>query len=843
MAIAHHLESFAQDVRFGVRTLLRSRALTLVTLVVLALGIGANTPIFSLVNPFFLRPLEYPQAERLVHLHHTDAQAGHDRVRFSMEQVRDLREQTNLLAGIGAYAYGMRNLTGDGGEPEQVSVGRLSANSMALLGVEPIVGRAFQEGDDEPGAAKVAILGYGLWQRRFGGRQSVVGETLSPSGDQGGETLSPSGDQEGETLRLNGETYDIIGVMDRGFRFPYPEVRMWTPQTMDLAATERSSQWLEVFARMKPGVTRQAALAELETVHQRLAQQHPDVDGLYGVRLVPIRESLLFAYKEIRMVMMLLMVAAGFVLLIVAANVANLTLAKAAARATEVAVRTSLGAGRSRLLRQFLTESTILAVGGGALGVALAHLGTRALASGLPEALFFVGEFGVDRTALVFTLTISLLSAVVFGLVPALKGTSFDLVSSLKDGGRAGGGGAGGDGARSGKLRSALVVSQISFAVFLLCGAAVMLGAAWSMKNVDLGFESDNVVTMNLVLPSAQYEGSAERLAFYDTLTQRLEGLAGVERAASINRLPLNFASEDVVYEIPGRDKSDPKQRLVATRIVASPGYFDALRVPLHQGRTLERGDTADTRRVALVNQVLAERYWRGGNAVGQTIRIEKGDGFETATVVGVVANVRFHAAWMSETIEPQIYLPPAQAGMSSANHLVLRTQGDPLSFVQAVRREIRGLDADLPISSVRAMEQVVVESLGPLDMGSQVLGGFSVAAMLLAMVGIYGVVAYTVSRRRHEIGIRMALGAGRASIVALVVRQGVVLTAVGVAVGLGLAFAATEAVTSAMSGIRADLLAFVAVAVVLGGVSLLASYLPARQVSRIDPMLALRQD
>ncbi len=812
------MSSWLQDLRFGARVLVKNPGITAVIVLVLALGIGANTTIFSVVNAFLLRPLPYEDPGRLVHLFTVDSQTDYDQVRLSLPQYLDWKQETDALSGLAVYDYGTRNLTGPGADPEQLIVARLSVDMLPLLGVEPRRGRGFVRGEDEPGADAVVLLSDGVWRRRYGGREDILGDTIV----------------------LDGVPHTVVGIMAPHFHFPYPEAKLWIPLPTDLEQYSRDIRQFLVVGRLAAGVSHDQAVAQLETIHQRLSQEYPDADGRYqDVNALPLRQALLFAFEEIRILMFLLSAAVGFVLLIVAANVANILLARAGARTAEVAIRTSLGAGRRRLVRQFLTESALLSLLGGTLGIALAYQGVRQIESGMPEALYRVGALEVDDAALAFTLGVSLASAFLFGMVPALRGTRVDLSLSLKDGGRSISGGQGGR-----RLQNLLVVSQISLAVILLGGAFSVIRSAAAMRDVDLGFNPENVLTMRLSLPSAKYDTGPQRAAFFDDLGRRLESLPGVEAAAAILPLPMSFSVYGIEFEIPGRELTSPDERLRANRIYATPHYFSALGIPLLRGRAFSDPDSAEAPPAIVVNQSFVDRYFPDGDVVGGTVRLRLSqDDIREATMIGVVADVRDSPQWQGGTVAPQIYLAWAQ-WPRSGGHVIVRTSGDPKALLAPVRDELRRADPDLPVSEEWTMHEVLDYSVAPLQVASSLLGGFSVVAMLLAAVGIYGVVAYTTSRRRHEFGIRLALGADRGAIVRLVLRQGGLLTVIGVAIGLVISYALDQVLASQIPGLGGSgLLSLLAVAAVLAAAALVASFLPARRASRLDPLTALRYE
>lgn len=812
------MSSWLSDLRFAARVLRKNLGTTLVITLVLAIGIGANTSIFSVVDAFLLRPLPYEEPERLLHLFLADPGSGHDQARLSLPQYLDWREQVDAFADLAVYDYSARNLTGRTAEPEQQIVGRLSANLLPLLGVAPRLGREFASGEDQPGAAGVVLLSDELWQRRFGGRDDILGTTLE----------------------IDGEAHTVVGVMAPHFHFPYPEVKLWVPLPLDTELHDRDDHRFLVIGRLAEATSPGQATAELATLHGRLSGEYPDQDGRYGVNAVPLKQALLFAYREVRLLMMVLMGAVAFVLLIVSANVANLLLAKAGARSSEVAIRTSLGADRGRLVRQFLTESTLLALLGGALGVVLAVYGVRLIDGALPEALFRVGALGVDATALPFTLAVSLATAVVFGLAPAWRGSSVELGQTLKEGGRGAE-----DGVRGRRLHGALVVAQLSLAVVLLSGAFLMIGTADGLKRFDLGFESDSALTLRLVLPGARYDTAERRATFFDDATRRIEALPGVAAAAAVSPLPMSFSTYGVELEVPGHEPARPETRPRGHHVTITPHYFDAMGIPLRRGRAFDERDAAGSAGAVILSEALAERLWPGEDAVGRGLRLlASGPEGRAVTVVGVAADVRDAPEWQGGAGVGQVYVPWAQ-NPRRGGHLVTRAAGGaPAALASPVREALRGIDPDLPVSEVWTMEDVLAYSVAPIETASRLLTGFAAVALLLATVGIYGVVAYATSRRRHELGIRLALGAERGAIVRLVLWQGAVLAASGVGLGLVAAFALGDLVASQMPGVVGlSPGALAAVALVLGGAALLASFVPARRASRMDPLRALRHE
>jgi putative ABC transport system permease protein len=807
-------DSLKQDITYAFRTLRRNPGFTAVAVITLALGIGANTAIFSIVNPFLFRPLPFEEPDRLVHLFHTDPVTGWDQMRFSYPQYLDYKEQHEVYEDLAAYNYTVRNITGSG-EPWSTTVGRVSANTLDLLGVRPALGRGFLPGEDQLGQPDIAILGHGIWQSRFGGDPSIVGQTIN----------------------LDGAPHEVVGVMPRNFNFPYGGVKMWTTLRVDPSRSQRHGGNYLVIGRLRPGAKMTGALAEMETIHQRLAADYPDDDGRFGVNIIPLRHALLFYYDVISAMLLLQMAAVGFALLIVTANVANLLLARGSARQREVAIRSAIGSSRRRLVRQFLTESGVLALLGGAVGLVLAFGVVRLIGPALPEDLYRVGDISVDRTALLFTLLVCAVTTLLFGLAPALQATRLSLSEALSEGGRGGG-----SGRRGRFLRGSLVVSQVSLALVLLIGATAMVQSAASLRNVDPGFDPAPVLTLQVVLPSSEYSDQDRRIGFHDEAIGRLEAVPGVEAAAAVCFLPLNHATSTMGIAVEGKEPPSADEPFFANDNYVTASYFDAMGIPLLRGRTFSRSDNADAPDVIVINRTMAERFWPGENPIGRRIQLDPNDPEARWTsVVGVVGDVK-HRGLQGETWN-QLYVPQSQSATRYV-HYVIRSSGDPAALTAAARDAIWSVNASQPISGGRTMSQVVAESTGPFQMAGGVLGTLALATLVLACVGIYGVVAYSVSRRVNEIGIRMALGAEKGDVLWLVVKQGATLTGIGVAIGLAISIGLTQVLASVMEGAAAaNVTMLIGASAILAAVALLASYLPARRAARIEPVQALRYE
>ncbi|UCC71370.1 MAG: ABC transporter permease [Gemmatimonadota bacterium] len=807
------LDSFKQDLGYALRTMRRNPGFAAVAVITLAFGIGANTAIFSLVNPYLFRPLPFREPGRLVHLFHVDRQIGFDQARFSLPQYADFKDGFAAFEDLGVYNYGRVSVAGRG-EPESLVVGRLSANALNLLGVEPMLGRGFLPDEDRPGADRIVILSHGVWQRRYAGDREIIGQTIT----------------------LDEAAHTVIGVMPPDFVFPYGGVKLWSALQVEPRSADRTDGNYLIVGRLKPGVPLQRARTEMETIHQRLSAEYPDVDGRFGVRAVPIRAGLLFYYDLIRGMLLFLMAAVGFVLLIVAANVGNIMLARATAREREVAIRSALGSGRWRLLRQFLTESATLAGFGAVLGVLLAIWVVGIIGPVMPEDLYRVGDAKVDGVALGFTVLLALAATIFFGLAPSLQASRVDVSASLKEGGRSTTGG------RGKRLRSALVVSQIATTLVLLVGAVLAIQAFLQMQRVDPGFDLDRVLSMSIAPSRSKYPDHERRVSYQQEVMRQLEALPGVEAAGGVTYLPLDFSWSVVGFEIEGREPASPDEELFANENFVTAGYFAAMGIAVLRGRTFNEGDTQGAPRVVAINQTMAERFWPAASPIGRRVMLDpEEEDADWATVVTVVSDVKHR--WLSDDVWPQVYTPQSQSSTRGLR-VVVRAAGDPAAIAAGARQAIWSVDPGVPISGVRTMGEVAAQSLGPIQMVSGLLFLFGLLALLLACIGIYGVVAYSVNRRLNEFGLRMALGAETSDVLVLVLRHGALLAGLGIAIGLAVSAALTRLMSSALAGVAAPGIALlIVIAIPLAVAALAASYLPARRAARVDPVTALRSE
>ena len=809
------METLWLDLRYGMRTLARNPGFAAVAILTLAVGIAANTSTFSLVNAFFLRPLPFDEPQSLVHIWQTDRQAGQNELRMSAPNFKDLREQQTVFDDVGGYLYSSYNMSTDE-EPVRILVGRLTANMIDILGVEPILGRGFLPEEDQTGEEKVVILSHGLWQRRYASDPDVLSKTVT----------------------LNGETYDIVGVMPPEFVFPLSAAKMWNPLPLDSYETRREMNGpLMVVARLEPGTTMVEAQAEVDTVMQRLEQEYPKENSERGARVIPLRKSLLFFYDMLQLTFGMIFLAVGFVLLIVCANVGNLLLARATGRSREIAVRTALGGGRRRLIRQLLTESAVMALIGGALGALGAYWWVQLIGPNIPEDLYRVGELAVDGRALAFTLVMSFVASLLFGLAPALQTTKPNLNETLKEGDRGGSGGL-----KHRRLRNALVVFEVAMAMILLACSTLMVQSFYRMQSVEAGFNADNVLTMEIILSPTKYSGDTETNAFYEQVLERVRTLPSVRTAAEVYPLPLNFESMSQSFSIEGREPAQPGEKLGANNFWVTTDYFQTMEIPIVRGRDFSQQDNDQAAPVVIINQQTADRFWPSEDPIGARVHLDPGTEDEhLATVIGVVANSKHFL--MNEETAALIYLPQLQ-DTTRRRFIMVKTAGDPLALVDSVREAVWAVDPILPITTIRSMDQVVAQSLGPWAGGTAVIGMLGLGALILAAMGIYGVISYSVGQRAHEMGIRIALGAQSDGILKLVMKQSLQLAAVGVGIGLVAAFGLSRLIQSLLFGVGAlDPIAFVGTPILLAAVALVASYIPALRATRVDPITALRYE
>ena len=800
-----------KDIRFGLRTLVRSPAMTLVALLTLALGIGANSAIFSAVDGLLLRPLPYGHPDELVILRESAPKLGFPRFSTSPPNFADWRRLNRTFEFLAAFQRERLNLTGSD-QPEALMGAAVSPDFFELLGTPPAPGRGFRAEEGRPGQGRVAVLSHGLWQRRFGGDRGIVGRSI----------------------QMNGESYLVVGIAPRDCDMPR-NTDLWVPLDLDFAAQNRGSHFLGVIGRLKDGVSLEKATADMTGIAARLAKQYPDSNAEWTVLLMRLRDA---AVEEIRPALILLLVTVGFVLLIACANVANILLARMAAREREIAVRAALGATRTRLVRQMLVETLVLFVTGGLLGLGVAWLGVKGLLALMPpEAMPRTVQLGLDGRVLGFTLLISLATGLLFGLVPSLSATGERLYGALKEGGRAVAGG------RQGKMvRNLLVGAEVGLALALLVVSGLLIRSFSQLSGVDPGFKPEGVLTARISIPEFKYPEEKRQGLFYQQLVERLSAIPGVEAAATIYPLPLSGSDMVFAYQVAGKPLVPLSQQPSAQARMISADYFRAMGIPVVRGRSFAKSDGADAQPVAIINQTLAARDWPGQNPIGQRITFDAtAEKVQWFTIVGVVGDVRHDTLDGKKTAE--LYLAQPQVP-STENFVVLRTQGEPARMTSPMRAAVRELDRDLPIDRIQTMEQVMKDALAPSRIKALLLGIFSGLALVLAAVGVYGVVSYSVTQRTHEIGIRMALGARPGQVQLLMILQGMRIVLVGAAFGLALAGWASRFLGSQIYGVTAtDPMTFLVVPILLLFVALVANWLPALRATRVDPLEALRYE
>ncbi len=807
------METLWQDLRYGARQLARSPGFTVVAVLTLALGIGANTAIFSVVNAVLLRPLPHPEPERLTMVWLDNRNEGWPEDLTSYPTYLDWRSQNRSFEDLAAFTPSEASLSGDG-EPERVRSAVVSASYFSVLRVQPAQGRVFRPEEEVPGAEPVVVLSAGLWQRRFAGRPDILGQPIN----------------------LGGNPFTVIGVMPSGFDAP-ARTELWLPfsgQPQQLLDA-RDPLWLRVIGRLKPGVPLAEAQAEMTAIARRLEQEYPDSMANLGVNLVPLHTHVV---GKARPALLTILGAVLFVLLIACANVANLQLARSAARERELAVRAAIGAGRLRLVRQLLTESLLLATLGGVVGLLLAFWGVETLRGLLPATVPRVDEIGVDTGVLLFLLGATLLTTLLFGLVPALRTSRPDLNDSLKEGGRTATGGA------HARLRSALVVGEVALALLLLVGAGLMLRSFQNLLGIDPGFQHRNQLTFDLNTSPSKYPEPAQVAQFYEQVLGRLRALPEVEEVSAASDVPLSGSiwPNANSFALEGVARSPEDQSISVNITVVTDDYFRTLAVPLVSGRFFGPEDTPESAPVVLINQAMARRYWPNEDPVGK--RMKYGGADSTGpwrTIVGVVADVR--DSELDRETRIASYLPQSQT-RRRAMTLVLRASSDPLRLVPTVREQVWSLDREMPLANVSTLEARLERSLAQRRFNMLLLGVFGALALTIASIGIYGVIGYSVAQRRHEIGVRMALGAQRGDIFRHVVGQGIGLALLGIGIGLAGAFALTRFITGLLFRIEpTDPVTLVVVSALLAGMAFLACFMPARRAAKVDPMVALRYE
>lgn len=809
-----------QDLKYGTRALARSPGFAAVAIITLALGIGANTAIFSVVNAVVLNPLPFHDPGRVVAVHERYTQLGLARIGVSGPDFEDIGRREDVFARTAVMTGASFDLAG-AGRPEHLDGLLVSGGFFPLFGVRPIAGRWLLPSDDQPGASHAVVISEGLWRSAFGSNANVPGRGIT----------------------LNGQTYTVVGVMPASFRVGSDNTDAWAPLALTPAqldpVKERGHQWLYMVARLQPGVTLARAQAALDSVTRQFMRQYPNEFPPkigFGIRAVPLSADLI---GKTGTYLFVLLAAVGFVLLIACANVANLMLGRTSARSKEIAVRTALGATRGRIVRQVLTESVLLAVAGGALGLWIGVWGVYGLKAIARNQVPRLSEAGMDGHVLLFTAAVALLAAILFGLTPALRASGADLHESLKEGGRTESAGA----ARQ-RLRSLLVISEVSLTLVLLAGAVLMMKSLVRLLEVNPGFDPHHVLTLRVSLPASRYSTPSRITAFYEEVLKRAAALPGVKAAGGVSELPFSNRVSSGSFRIEGRPFSSGVVLPHADAREVTPGFFTALRIPLRQGRTFSDGDTATAPKVAVVDDVLAQTYWPKQNPIGERVMFPLGPNANGGTwyrVVGIVGNVRNRG--FSAPRKGVLYFPEAQRPFLSLS-LVIRTGSLPAKIANAVRAVVAGVDSEQPVYEVKTMDQYVSGSVSDHRLDVFLLGIFALLALTLAAVGIYGVISYDVTQRTREIGIRMALGAHRRDVLRLVLQKGTRLALIGAGIGVGVSVTLMRFMTALLYGVKpADPETLIAASIVLVAVALLACYIPARRATKVDPVVALRHE
>jgi putative ABC transport system permease protein len=794
-----------QDIRFGLRMLIRNPGATALAATALALGIGGNTAVFSVVNAVLLRPLPVAQPDRLVWIWANSPSRNLPFAFTSYSNYAEWIAGMPSLASASAYSPTSASLL-IGNDPERVDVMRVNASFFQMLGVAPFAGRDFTAEEDRPGAPKVAILEYGLWERRFGSDRGIVGRAI----------------------KLDGDNVTVTGILPRGFAFPAKAVDIYMPIASSTVRGDANAPSVGAYGRLKPGVPMERAQAEIDVVSRRLADAYPGMRGR-GARLWRVRD---FTVRDVRLSLLVLLGSVGLVLLIACANVANLLLVRASVRQREIALRTALGAGRWRILRQLLTESVLLSLVGGVAGIGLGIAAIDAISKYNFARIPFLNQVSLDSTVLAFAVAATLITGVLFGLAPAISAFRTQVYETLKEGSLASGESRGRN-----RFRGALVVVEVAVALLLSIGATLMMRTLLRLQATSPGFEAEGVLTANISLPAARYSKAEQRIAFYRATLDHLAAMPGVQAAGMSSLVPFAGSNTGTNLLIEGQPAPRPEETPIFWRRVIDPGYLRVMRIPLISGREFNDQDTGSSLRVALINQTMARRYWPGADPIGKRF----GTSNSWLTVAGIVGDIKFTS--LTKDADPEFYVPYRQSAQPDMV-LTVRTSLDPMLLASALREAVLQTDSTQPVSKVTTMAQLLNDAVGTPRLAATLLTIFGAIALLLAAVGIYGVIAFSVARRTREIGVRIALGAGSGDVLRMVVGQAVTLAVIGTLIGIAGALALTNVVKGLLFGVTAtDPLIYASVSLLLIGISALAAYIPARRASRLSPSIALRYE
>jgi predicted permease len=813
--------SLLHDLRYSASTLLKSPGFVITVTLILALGIGANTTIFSVVNAVLMRPLPYEAPDRIVMIWETNQSQAVPRSIVSPANFLDWKQQSDVFDHLSAFRFWYYTVTG-GGDPERYQGAGVSADFFPLLGIKPEFGRNFGLEEEEVGRDHVVLLSYALWQRRFGGDPSIVGHPLT----------------------IDGETFTIIGILPASFHFTRvlnAELDLWMPISFTAQQLTREDRSIVVYGRLKQGVSLSQAQADMDGITRRLEQQYPQTNSGWAAQVNYLQEQIT---KPIRPTLLILTVVVGFVLLIACANVANLLLARSTTRQKGVVIRLALGSSRSRLMRQLLIENLLLALLGGAAGLLLAYWGMNFLNAIVRDRVPYLEKVSIDLRVLGFTLVVSFLVGVVVGLIPGLQAARLNLSDALKEGGRALS-----ETPSRRRMGNLFVVLEVTLAVPLLIGAGLMLRSSLLLQNIDRGINLNNVLAMQISLPKAKYSTAQQTAAFYQQALNRIQSEPGVESASAVNFLPLTNLGDAISLTIEGRSAPPAEPELTAAYRVIDQNYFLTLGIPLLRGRYFTEQDNDESHGVVMINQTMARRYWPNEDPIGKRLK----PNFPAAKVpwrpestntwlaiTGVVGDVK--EAGLTDQQPPEIYIPYLQ-NPSSLMNLLVRSKSDPLHLVPALRRQVLTVDADQPVYNIETMENVLTQSIAAPNVITSLLAIFAAVGLILAAIGVYSVMSYSVAQRTHEVGVRMALGAQQQHVLRMVVSQGLRLILVGVALGGTAALAVTRVISNLLFGVTAtDPTTFIAVPLLVIAVALLASYLPARRALKVDPIVALRE-